>query len=206
MWRRAVAPFAEWIARTLSHTISKPNRLIGPPTRLTQGHGRDARVPATVLIKNPRPQETFCQGCGKPIPPGRKNCVSCAIPVSRENFREVAREGRLAAQSSEAQARRSASKRRHDAARSGWLPSSLPGWLNDETCTNKILPALARGTVPAIASAIGVSMPYASYPLGQTSSASSALESVSAVVGSHHLTLLASQIKVHRLRLLRCSC
>jgi len=52
IWRQAVAPFAEWIARTLSHTISRPNRKIGPPTRLTQRHRRDARPPASVRITN----------------------------------------------------------------------------------------------------------------------------------------------------------
>jgi hypothetical protein len=67
----------------------------------------------------------------------------------------------VAAQSSEAQARRAATKRRHDAARCGWLASSLPAWLNNETYTNKIQPGLATITVPSIAAAMGVSMPYA---------------------------------------------
>ncbi len=43
-WGRAVAPFAEWVARTLSSTISKPNRQIGPATRLTQRHRREAQA------------------------------------------------------------------------------------------------------------------------------------------------------------------
>ena len=39
-----VAPFAEWVARTLSSTISKPDRQIDPATRLTQRHRREAKV------------------------------------------------------------------------------------------------------------------------------------------------------------------
>jgi len=160
MWRRAVERFAEWIARTLSHTISKPNRQVGPPTRLTQSDRRDARPPASVGIKNAH-QEAFCLGCGKPVAPGRKNCASCAIPVSRENLRSVARDGRVAAQSSEAQARRSASKRRHDAARNAWNASTLPSWLDEGAYKTQVLPGLAKTSVPAIASAIAVSIPYA---------------------------------------------
>jgi hypothetical protein len=41
------------------------------------------------------------------------------------------------------------------------LPSSLPAWLNYETYTNQIQPRLALIAVSVIASAIGVSVPYA---------------------------------------------
>src|SRR5947209_7298153 len=39
-WGRAAAPFAEWVARTLTSTKSKRNRHIDQPTRLTQHHRR----------------------------------------------------------------------------------------------------------------------------------------------------------------------
>jgi CRISPR-associated endonuclease Cas1 len=163
IWGRAVAPFAEWVARTLSSNISKPNRHIGPATRLTQSHKRLARgtVLSTSTVKALRLVESVCRGCGKPIAHGRNNCAVCAVPVSRQNLIHVARVGRIAAQSAEAQSRRKESKCRHDSARSGWLPSSQPSWLNDETFTNEIQPRLGRVSVPAIASAIGVSLPYA---------------------------------------------
>jgi hypothetical protein len=54
-----------------------------------------------------------------------------------------------------------ATKHRHDAVREGWLASSLPVWLNNETYMKKVQPRLARITVPAIAVALDVSMPYA---------------------------------------------
>ncbi len=74
---------------------------------------------------------------------------------------EVARSGRVAAQSPEAQARRSATKRRHDLARRGWLPSSQPAWLNGETYEQGIQPRLAGITCSTIASALSISEPYA---------------------------------------------
>lgn len=76
-------------------------------------------------------------------------------------MRKVACEGRVAAQSPEAQARRTATKHRHDVARHGWLASSQPAWLNNETYLQKIQPLLASITYSAIASSLRVSMPYA---------------------------------------------
>jgi len=67
----------------------------------------------------------------------------------------------VAAQTSQAKARRAASKRRQDVARSGWLTSSQPAWLNNETYLEKIQPRLAAVTYPSIASALNVSQPYA---------------------------------------------
>jgi len=128
--------------------------------RLTQNHRRDARPPESVAIQNPH-QETFCRGCGKPIASGRKNCVTCTIPVSRENLVTAAKAGRIAAQSAKAQAKRSASKRHHDIARSTWNASTLPSWLNEEAYRTQVLLRLAKISVPAIAAAIGVSEPYA---------------------------------------------
>src|SRR5712692_7840354 len=43
MWRRAVAPYAEWVARTLWETIGKSNRETAPATRLTQRRKREAK-------------------------------------------------------------------------------------------------------------------------------------------------------------------
>jgi hypothetical protein len=161
-WGRAVAPVAEWVARTLSSGISKPTRHVGAATRLTQRNRREARDGRPTLLTKPAPREnSVCKVCGTSIEAGKIYCAICAVTVSRENLVELAKSGRVAAQSPDAQARRAATKRRHDAARCGWLASTLPAWLNNETYTNKIQPGLATITVPAIASAIGVSLPYA---------------------------------------------
>lgn len=162
-WRRAVAPLAEWIAHTLATGISKPNRNIGPPTRLTQRHRRDARDAAPVLPAKAaaRRPDTLCGGCGVRVERGRKHCANCTRPISKDNLSQAARAGRIAAQSTEAQAGRAASQRRHEAAKRDWLPSSLPNWLNNEAYQYQIQPRLAGLTCPAIATSLGISEPYA---------------------------------------------
>jgi CRISPR-associated endonuclease Cas1 len=78
-WGRAVAPFAEWVARTLASGISKPNRQIRPATRLTQGHRRLAKGADPLPVASaPRPEHA-CRFCGTPIASGRSYCVKlCA--------------------------------------------------------------------------------------------------------------------------------
>lgn len=160
-WGRAVAPFAEWLARALWSTTSKPARQSVSATRLTQRHRREAKRGLSLPTNRaPRPQH-LCGVCGTSIETGKIYCPICAVTVSRESLIELAREGRIAAQSPEAQARRAETKRRHDLARRGWLPSSQPSWLNIETYIKKIQPLLSGTTNTAIASALGVSMPYA---------------------------------------------
>jgi len=160
-WGRAVAPFAEWTSRALWSVTSKSIRQSVPASRLTQRHRREAKGSMSLPInRTPRP-ESVCRICGTSIESGRTYCVLCGVTVSKENLVELAKRGRVAAQCPEAQASRADSQRRHEAAKRGWLASSLPSWLNNETYTNKIQPRLATITVPAIATAIGVSMPYA---------------------------------------------
>ncbi len=161
-WGRAVAPLAEWVAHTLASGISKPNRHMGPPTRLTQRHRRDAResMPTLSTKAAPRP-DTLCGGCGVQIEQGRKHCAICTKSISKDNLTQAARAGRIAAQVSSAQASRADSQRRHEAAKRGWLASSLPVWLNNATYAHKIQPRLPGLTCPAIAAALGVSESYA---------------------------------------------
>ncbi len=53
-WGRAVAPFAEWVARTLWSTITKSAREVAPATRLTQRYRRGARGgPSIPPVGNP---------------------------------------------------------------------------------------------------------------------------------------------------------
>jgi hypothetical protein len=77
--------------------------------------------------------------------------------------RRLGREtGRVAAHSADAQARRANTQRRNALAKAAWVPSSQPAWLNEETYLGKIQPLLAGLTQSAIASALGLSKPYAS--------------------------------------------
>lgn len=108
-----------------------------PATRLTQSHKRLARSvvlsPSTLTLPVP---EGVCRSCGKPIGRGRKNCADCAIAVSRENLVDVARFGRIAAQSQNAQICRAETQRRHEAGKRKWSPETLPAWLNHgNVCT-----------------------------------------------------------------------
>jgi hypothetical protein len=67
-WGRAVAPIAEWVARTLSIGIPKPNKQIGPGTRLTQRHRREAKDCLSQPFQKPAPRpQTVCRICGTGI-------------------------------------------------------------------------------------------------------------------------------------------
>jgi CRISPR-associated endonuclease Cas1 len=157
-WGRAVAPIAEIVARTLSFTIKKQIRSGLPPTRLTQNQRREARG---LSPQHSTKTLRICRSCGVALHRGHANCAACAVPVSKERFVEVARQGRAASHSREAETSRAETQRRHTAAIHAWQASELPAWLNEEAYRAKIQPALARITVPAIATALGVSEPYA---------------------------------------------
>ena len=74
----------------------------------------------------------------------------------------IASRGReVFAKSKESRARLSVSQKRQNAARRGWLASSLPVWLTQSTYREKILPRLAQITVPALAQTMNVTAPYA---------------------------------------------
>jgi CRISPR-associated endonuclease Cas1 len=161
-WGRAVAPLAEWVSRTLWSTIPRPARQRFPATRLTQARKRQAKGGSANLPaeRPPRPLR-ICRTCGSPLNRGQNHCASCAIPGSRERFVDVARKGRVASHTYDAEARRSGTQRRHAAERKTWQPSQQPAWLNEETYREKIQPRLAEVTVPAISTALGISKPYA---------------------------------------------
>jgi hypothetical protein len=65
-WGRAVAPWAEYVARTIwaTTTRSKSVRSL-TAARLTQQHRREAKSrPPLPAIKAPKP-DAICRGCGK---------------------------------------------------------------------------------------------------------------------------------------------
>src|SRR4029077_1753323 len=69
--------------------------------------------------------------------------------------------GRVATHTEKAEALRTATMRRQEAAKRAWRPSDLPEWLSEEVYRDKILPRLRTFTVSAIASVLEISKPYA---------------------------------------------
>lgn len=162
IWGRAVAPVAEWLAQTLWTSGRKPAKSQQQlPTHLTQRHRSEAQgvnIAAQKLIPKP---ERICRICGATLKHGRSYCASCARAESSKNMLEGARLGRIATHTPEAEALRGATQRRQADALRTWRPSDLPGWLTEDVYENRVQPALHHFTVPAIASALSVSLPYA---------------------------------------------
>lgn len=159
-WRRAVAPVAEWVARAFWSTLRKPDAPLA--TRLTQTKKREAKGGAIPpLPPAPQPQNV-CLGCGNAVAKGSTHCATCSVGISRERMFEIARRGRVVAHEPRASARRRETKRRHDLALRNWSPSDQPDWLTDEMYANQIQPRLRDASLSEIASAIGVSILYAS--------------------------------------------
>jgi hypothetical protein len=75
---------------------------------------------------------------------------------------KIAKKGRVASKTQESVARLATTQRRQATARWNWNPSSQPDWLTEEFYKNRIQPQLINATLSQIASAIGVSIPYAS--------------------------------------------
>jgi CRISPR-associated endonuclease Cas1 len=163
IWRRAVAPVAEWTAKQFWSTTQKRLQSTHAPTHLTQTRRREAKG----ISPNPRTPiarqaENLCRGCGKSINSGREHCSNCAVSFATERFAIASRLGRAAAQTPEALAKQADSQRRHSRARSAWDESSQPAWLTPELFSQKIQPLLAKVATSAIRTRIGVSRWYAS--------------------------------------------
>jgi len=161
-WGRAVAPFAEWIAQTLWSTRPQTTRPVSPATRLTQTRRSQAREGYGVLPSQPqiRPP-AVCRTCGVAIKSGRNYCRTCAVSYSRKGLVEAAKLGRIAGHSPDARARQAEKQRGHAAAVKAWNRLDKPDWLTEQAYRTRIQPLLPGVTVPAIASALGVSEPYA---------------------------------------------
>lgn len=162
MWKRAVAPVAEWVSRALWSTLSRPSRRDFPATRLTETSRREAKGGSIVsakeeALKVPR----LCRTCGNGLGHGKRECAFCAKLTARVNIINAAKLGRLATHLPKAEALRSATKRRHDAELKNWQASDLPHWLNEETYRLKVKPRLSCISVPKISAALGISEPYA---------------------------------------------
>jgi CRISPR-associated endonuclease Cas1 len=158
-WGRAVAPIAEWVSRELWFTIVKSSRKLGPATRLTESNKRETKGSSFHAQPPPKPPR-ICLDCGAPITYGKNFCSSCGVIVARDELIKSAKRGRIAAQSSEAQARRTETQRRNANAQLTWEKSVQPK-INEEVYRNEIQPRLAGVTIPTIMSALNVCASYA---------------------------------------------
>ena len=162
VWGKLVAPWAEYVARTLwAGAKSGRTRNSVPPTRLTQQRRTEAKGKLWIASVEPPKADHLCRGCGKTITNGRIHCAICAVSAATERLVDVARSGRVAGHTPAALAKEAQTQRQHAQARSVWTPASQPAWLTVQVYLQKIQPPLARMSSSAIAARIGVSRWYA---------------------------------------------
>lgn len=160
-WYRQVAPVAEWVARAFWSTIRRPDTPF--TTRLTQNNKRAAKgSPAQSPFKQLPFQLRVCLDCGKPIDRSHSWCAECSRKNSIKTLIGGAKLGRVIAHGALAQARLKETKLRHDLARKEWSPTNQPGWLTQAVYETEIQPKLISASLSQLASAIGVSIQYAS--------------------------------------------
>jgi len=162
IWRRAVAPFAEGIARSLWLETPKRRRLESLATPLTQTRKREVKgVASKVRPERRADAPNICGICGKTIAKEFKYCRTCATTIRRENVTEASKLGRRMTHKPQAQARRAETQRRQQAARKSWSLESMPGWLNQKYYLEQIQPKLSGVLVRTIQLELAVSEPYA---------------------------------------------
>jgi len=131
------------------------------PTRLTQRRRSEGRGKEFILNSSLR----HILRRSVPVAALRRgqvaHCPKCERAISGENLTELAKIGRVAARSPEAQKRRSETQRLHEAAKRAWHSSAKPAWPNEGTYLERIQPRLAATTISALSSALGVSESYA---------------------------------------------
>jgi hypothetical protein len=146
----ASSNFPSWISFSICETFSvfddaSPSGAVSEP--LTQ-------------TSTPR-VESYCRECGAEIGRGRSYCAVCTLKMSTTALVKAAPRGRVAAQSDEAQARRSETQLRHRAASLAWKSSDLPSWLDEKCYLTEIQPRLRQITLSVLSSKLDISMPYA---------------------------------------------
>jgi CRISPR-associated endonuclease Cas1 len=161
-WGRAVAPVAEWVAQTLWTKNRKPPRgekaLPTPLTQRRRSEGRGNEFnPNTTPAPRPR---NVCAGCGATTKEGQ-NCPKCGREISRDKLIELAKVGRVAAQSPESNRKRIETHLRHAAAKRAWHSSPKLDWLTFDFYDEAIQPNLNGITISTLASTLDVSEAYA---------------------------------------------
>jgi hypothetical protein len=162
-WGKLVAPWAEWVGQALWDSRKPASKLHTLPTRLTQRRRSEGRGNEFILDTTPAPfPERICRGCGTTTRRGQ-HCPKCGREVSRGKLIELAKMGRVAAQNPKSRKKHSETQRRHEAAKRAWRSSPKPDWPDENTYIQQIQPRLTGITISALASALGVSEPYAAY-------------------------------------------
>jgi CRISPR-associated endonuclease Cas1 len=162
IWRHALAPFAEGIARALWTMTPKKEKIHGPATRLTQSRKREVKgIGLNTPVKSRQTIDSVCRICGNGIKTGFQYCVGCVPTISKINILSASKLGRLATHSPLAQARRAATQRRQNAALNSWKPESKPDWLDEAAYIKRIQPLLKKIKVPTVQNLLSVSEPYA---------------------------------------------
>jgi CRISPR-associated endonuclease Cas1 len=160
IWRRVVAPFAEGILRALWSQRSTSERT--PATRLTQNRRREAKgISYRINALEPPLIESSCRLCGAEIKYKQKYCRDCTPGVVKENILKAASLGRQNTHNPKAQARRSKTQRRQNAALRAWNPTEKPEWLDEKFYREQVQSRLRTIQVPTIQSELSVSEPYA---------------------------------------------
>ena len=159
MWRRAVAPVAEWVAQAILTSYDREGQ--AAPTPLTQrrrseGRGKEFAPPTIQALKGAR----VCEICGVE---GIKNryCKACALEISKQTMARAALIGHAQPKSRGVKARISTKLSDHAVANSWWSPAEQPAWLTERVYAEEIQPRLTSLKVREIAEALQVSQPYA---------------------------------------------
>jgi len=154
IWRRAVAPFAEGIARALWSQQQGGRKNDTPSTPLTQYRKRKARGSiVNVLRRQDTVGENVCGICGVGIKTGRKNCRKCALAIWSKKLPNAVEIGCDPI----AQARRADSQRRQSKALKAWNPINMPTWLDEKFYRTEIQPRLITIDATKIQNRLSVS-------------------------------------------------
>lgn len=124
-------------------SVWKPTQRLGPPTRLTQQHRREAKGESVKPPVAPPRAQRLCRICGVSLD-GGSHCERCAVVSSTERMIEIAKRERVVAQRPEAQARRAGARLRNARTQAQWDPAMQPVWLTETAYREPDLPTSRR--------------------------------------------------------------
>lgn len=160
-WSHAVAPHVEWFAQALSANASDTARVKAPGTRLTQRKRYEGQGSEVPQLEPSHRQHSCCVDCGAVTNPGTRRCPDCVPEEAGRRLAAASAKGRIAANTPEAQALKSAKMLAHREAIANWNPAELPEWLDEQFFLTKIQPALSRVRKQVIADALGINITVA---------------------------------------------